>query len=91
MDWTQIIIQLGIGGSIGAGTLFILREHLMRSDNRIDNRDRAFIKFVDEHNDKMTTLVVESTLAIKEATQAIKASSEMTCKTSKILDRHLMN
>lgn len=85
----QIIVQLGIGGSIGAGTLWILREYLFRADTRIDKRDEAFVKFVNDHNDKMSTLVVESTkaiqqssYAIKEATNAIKASTEMVCKVS---------
>jgi hypothetical protein len=85
----QIIVQLGIGGSIGAGTLWILREYLFRADTRIDKRDEAFVKFVNDHNDKMSTLVVESTMAIKEsseaikeATRAIKTSTDMLCRSS---------
>lgn len=90
MPWEQIIVQLGIGGSIGAGTLWILREYLMRTDQRIDERDRVFIKFVMENNHKVTELVVtsteaikESTRAIKESTNAVKASSELICKATK--------
>ena len=79
----QFIIQLGIGGA----TLWILREHLLRSDKRIDSRDIAFVKFVETHNEKMVGLVVESTNAIKESTIAIKGAAEVICKVSnQILD-----
>ena len=74
----QFFIQLGISGA----TLWILREFLMRSDKRIDARDTAFMNFVETHNDKMVSLVVESTNAIKESTFAIQKASELICKVS---------
>lgn len=76
LDWTQLIIQLGISGV----TLWILRDYLTRTDTRIDERDKAFLKFVNEHNDKMTKLIVEST-------EAIRRSSDLICKASKILEK----
>jgi hypothetical protein len=88
----QVILQLGVSGTIAVATLYILREYLARADKRIDTRDEAFGKFVTDHNDKMSKLVVESTVAIiasseaiKEATRAIKTSTDMLCKNS--LDR----
>jgi len=71
MDWSQLILQLGIS----AVTLFILRETLLRNDKRIDDRDANYQKFVNEHNDEMVNLMVESTSAIKESSEAMKQSS----------------
>lgn len=68
MDWPQLILQLGVS----AVTLYILRETLLRNDKRIDERDNNYHKFVNEHNDEMVKLMVESTTAIKESSGAIK-------------------
>ena len=68
MDWAQLILQLGIS----VVTLYILREALLRNDKRIDDRDITYHKFVEEHNDEMVRLMVESTTAIKESGEAIK-------------------
>jgi len=94
MDWATILLQLGISGV----TLYILREHLIRTDKRIDERDKqtderiderdkAFSSFVQANNHKMTELIVCSTEAIKESTRAIQASSELICKSSKLLEK----
>lgn len=69
----QLWLQVGFGGA----ALFILREVLKRNDERIDSRDRAFIKFAAEHNDAMADLVKESTEAIKGAGEAIKEHTEL--------------
>lgn len=71
MDWAQLILQLGIS----VVTLYILRETLLRNDKRIDDRDANYQKFVNEHNDEMVNLMVESTGAIKKSSQAIESSS----------------
>jgi len=65
----------------------VLQDYLKRTDARIDMRDQAFLKFVSEHNDKMTKLIVESTDAIKQSTKAIRASSELICIASKALEK----
>ena len=70
MDWAQLILQLGIS----AVTLYILREVLLRNDRRIDVRDENYHKFVNEHNDEMVKLMVESTNAIRESSESIKAT-----------------
>ena len=71
MDWAQLILQLGIS----VVTLYILREALLRNDKRIDDRDANYQKFVEEHNDEMVNLMIESTNAIKESSEAMKQSS----------------
>lgn len=72
MDWAQLILQLGIS----VVTLYILREALLRNDKRIDDRDADYHKFVNEHNDEMVNLMVESTNAIKKSSEAMERSSE---------------
>ena len=87
----QLILQLGIGGAV----IWVLNNHLHRTslrdkenDKRIDTRDQAFVKFVSEHNDKMTELVVQSTEAIKESTTAIKNASTLICAVSKAINKN---
>ena len=68
MDWAQLILQLGIS----VVTLYILREALLRNDKRIDDRDATYHKFVEEHNDEMVKLIMQSATSIKESGEAIK-------------------
>lgn len=63
----QLATQIGIGGL----TLWILYDYLKRTDKRIDERDKSFAKFVDEHNDTMGALVRTSTSAIQETGEAV--------------------
>jgi len=70
-SWAQLILQLGISSV----TLYVLREALLRNDKRIDERDIGYHKFVEEHNDEMVRLMVESTNAIKESSEAMRQSS----------------
>lgn len=72
MDWAQLILQLGIS----VVTLYILREALLRNDKRIDDRDANYHKFVNEHNDEMVRLIVQSSTSIQESSQAIKETGE---------------
>lgn len=68
MNWTELVIQLGIAGF----ALYILWDLIKRHNKRIDERDKVFRDYASEHNHEMTKLVVTATDQIKELTRAIK-------------------
>ena len=68
MDWIKLATQLGVAGF----SLYILWDLVKRHNRRIDERDKVFRDYANEHNHKMTKLVVTCTEQIKESTRAIK-------------------
>ena len=72
MNWTELVIQLGISGF----ALYILWDLIKRHNKRIDDRDDVFRDYASEHNHKMTDLIIACKDQIKESTEAIKSLNE---------------
>lgn len=69
MNWLDAIVQLGVAGF----ALYILWDLIKRHNRRIDERDKAFKNYANEHNHKMTDLIVACKEQIQESTKAIKS------------------